>query len=82
MNGQNTDCLLFQNKLYSGLAGLYPEDYNPGIVNAEHSGKLQTLAQMLASMYSSVPRQRVVVVSNYTQVRTQYSTQTGANPPD
>ena len=64
----NTFSVILQTQLYIGLAGLYPKDFDPTGVTTEHSGKLFTLAQMLHSMYNAVPRQRVVVVSNYTQV--------------
>ena len=57
-----------QTQLYSGLSELYPEEFDAAAVTTQHSGKLFTLAQMLRSMHNAVPRQRVVVVSNYTQV--------------
>ena len=57
-----------QTQLYSGLSELYPEEFDTAPVTTQHSGKLFTLAQMLRSMHNAVPRQRVVVVSNYRQV--------------
>ena len=57
--------LCLQTELYRDLAALFPADYEPEV---EHSGKLAVLDELLRSMYTASPRQRVVLVSNYTQV--------------
>ena len=53
--------------LYEGLDRSFPADYNPGTFTTDHSGKLQVLGHLLAHMHRS--GDRVVLVSNYTQVR-------------
>ncbi len=55
-------------QLYKGLAEVYPPEYDASQVMSEHSGKLAVLSSLLRSMYNATPRQRVVLVSNYTQV--------------
>lgn len=59
--------LLQEASLYEGLDRSFPEDYNPDSFSTDHSGKLQVLSHILANMHCT--GERVVLVSNYTQVR-------------
>ena len=58
----------FLKELYTGLLALYPEDYDPSQILLEHSGKMMVLAALLDSLKTSGSKERIVVVSNYTQV--------------
>ncbi|XP_027053891.1 DNA repair and recombination protein RAD54B-like [Pocillopora damicornis] len=51
--------------LYEGLDRSFPENFNPGCFTTNHSGKLQALGHILTQIRST--RERVVLVSNYTQ---------------
>ena len=65
----NKSCLfLFQSDLYQGLYALYPSGYDINAADTEGSGKLMVLSQLLAAFYGAEPQERVVLVSNYTQV--------------
>ena len=57
----------FQSQLYDGIKRYYPEEYDPTECKMEYSGKLWVLAAMLEYLHSSTG-EKVVVVSNYTQV--------------
>ena len=59
-------CISFQETLYDDLHMYYPLDYDPNI--NDHSGKLKVLANLLGNIRTHSPGERVVVVSNYTQV--------------
>ncbi|KAI8521239.1 DNA repair and recombination protein rad54b [Branchiostoma belcheri] len=53
--------------IYQDVLSLFPRGYDPNSASPEYSGKLQVLADLLGSLYSEGPRERIVVVSNYTQ---------------
>lgn len=55
-----------EKSLYDGLLSMFPSNYDQGSLNLEMSGKLATLSRMLEDIYNL--KERVVVVSNYTQV--------------
>ncbi|XP_007886120.2 DNA repair and recombination protein RAD54B isoform X3 [Callorhinchus milii] len=52
---------------YKDLAGIFPENYEPGTFTAKDSGKLRVLTDLLAAIHHQTPSERVVLVSNYTQ---------------
>ncbi|XP_070568262.1 DNA repair and recombination protein RAD54B-like isoform X2 [Ptychodera flava] len=56
-----------QETLFKDLVSVYPLDFDQNKENTSDSGKLTVLAAMLKSFNESKPKQRVVVVSNYTQ---------------
>ena len=60
--------LFFQGSLYEGLHRLYPDSYDPDRFTTEHSGKLLVVSRMLSHIHGS--DERVVLISNYTQVST------------
>jgi len=53
--------------VYEGLDRSFPVDYKPDHFTTDHSGKLQVLSHILAQIYRE--GERVVLVSNYTQVK-------------
>lgn len=56
-----------EESLYDGLLSVFPQDYDDKqVLNPQESGKLGTLSKMLDNISSM--DERVVVVSNYTQV--------------
>lgn len=55
--------------MYEGLDRSFPEGYTPDRFTTDHSGKLQVLSHILAQIHGI--GERVVLVSNYTQVRFQ-----------
>ncbi|XP_077986095.1 DNA repair and recombination protein RAD54B-like [Glandiceps talaboti] len=56
-----------QEVLYRDVCSLYPPLFDVNDVNIDDSGKLMVLAAMLKSFHTATPKQRVVVVSNYTK---------------
>ena len=60
-------CLQVDPSLYAGVLPLYPAGYDPLMCNIEHSGKLTVLSKMLEYLHSNT-REKIVLVSNYTQV--------------
>ena len=64
---------LFQSELYHGLFNKYPADYTPDNVRLDDSGKLAVLMGLLCELSQTSPLQKVVVVSNYTQVSVSYT---------
>lgn len=64
------DCfpyMQFDSSLYAGVLPLYPSGYDPLTCCMEHSGKLTVLSKMLQYLHTNT-REKIVVVSNYTQV--------------
>ena len=53
--------------MYEGLDRSFPVDYKPEHFTTGHSGKLQVLGHILAQIHRQ--GERVVLVSNYTQVK-------------
>ena len=66
----NVRCAFYPHKaeLYRGLRKLYPADFDPSQMRAEDSGKLLALVTLLEQLHQATPSERVVLVSNYTQV--------------
>lgn len=63
-------CPLFnqqESSLYEGLDRCFPQGFNPDTFTLDNSGKLQVLGKMLTQMQRAGAR--VVLVSNYTQVK-------------
>ena len=55
--------------LYSGVLKLFPCDYDPHVRGvASGCGKLTVLSEMLYGLFCLPNREKVVIVSNYTQV--------------
>ncbi|XP_031557319.1 DNA repair and recombination protein RAD54B-like [Actinia tenebrosa] len=54
-----------EESLYDGLLSVFPQGYDKQDLNPQESGKLGTLSKMLDNI--SFMKERVVVVSNYTQ---------------
>ena len=46
---------------------LFPAGFSPTEENTQHCGKLQVLCEMLGHLFTHT-REKIVVVSNYTQV--------------
>ncbi|XP_069076581.1 DNA repair and recombination protein RAD54B isoform X2 [Pleurodeles waltl] len=56
-----------ESNLYDGLLNVFPQGYDSvGFAEAE-SGKLQVLTKLLTGIRTYSPKERVVLVSNYTQ---------------
>lgn len=55
-----------EKSLYDGLLSVFPLGFDKQSLNLEMSGKLAALSKMLEDIYNA--KERVVVVSNYTQV--------------
>ncbi|EDV23259.1 uncharacterized protein TRIADDRAFT_27976, partial [Trichoplax adhaerens] len=53
--------------LYAGIQSLYPPNYSPDTFTTEHSGKLAVLSNLLDWIYQNSPKEKVVVVSNFTR---------------
>ncbi|XP_072023866.1 DNA repair and recombination protein RAD54B-like [Amphiura filiformis] len=53
--------------LYKDLLSLYPDDFNSNVANVEYSGKLQVLSTLLKAMHAGDVKEKIVLVSNYTQ---------------
>ena len=53
--------------MYEGLDRSFPVGYKPEHFTTEHSGKLKVLSHILAQIHRQ--GERVVLVSNYTQVK-------------
>ena len=56
-----------ETSVYEGLDRSFPNGYKPDHFTTDHSGKLQVLTHILAQIHRE--GERVVLVSNYTQVR-------------
>ncbi|XP_054841779.1 DNA repair and recombination protein RAD54B [Eublepharis macularius] len=54
--------------LYKGLLDIFSQEYTTTSFLETDSGKLQVLTQLLAAIHEHNPSERVVVVSNYTQM--------------
>ncbi|XP_048364013.1 DNA repair and recombination protein RAD54B isoform X2 [Sphaerodactylus townsendi] len=54
--------------LCEGLLNVFSQEYTPASFLESDSGKLQVLTQLLANIHEHSPSERVVVVSNYTQM--------------
>ncbi|KAL8181921.1 UNVERIFIED_CONTAM: DNA repair and recombination protein rad54b [Gekko kuhli] len=54
--------------LYEGLLNIFSQEYTLASFLETDSGKLQVLTQLLAAIHDQSPSERVVVVSNYTQM--------------
>ncbi|XP_015265322.1 PREDICTED: DNA repair and recombination protein RAD54B [Gekko japonicus] len=54
--------------LYGGLLDIFSQEYTLASFLETDSGKLQVLTQLLAAIHKQSPSERVVVVSNYTQM--------------
>lgn len=55
------------DSLYQDIASCFPPSYNPQSIRVEDSGKLLVLSELLHYLLSAT-REKVVLVSNYTQV--------------
>lgn len=60
-------CTQLDGGLYQGIASCFPPAYNPDSIRVEDSGKLMVLSELLHCLFSTT-REKVVLVSNYTQV--------------
>lgn len=58
-----------QEGLYAGSSDLYKEDYSSEAIQIQDSGKLRVLGSLLESFHRRTPTEKIVLVSNYTQVR-------------
>jgi len=56
-----------ETSVYEGLDRSFPGGYKSDHFTTDHSGKLQVLSHILAQIHRE--GERVVLVSNYTQVR-------------
>ena len=68
-----------QETLYDDLQAYYPPDFDPN--SSEHSGKLKVLDNLLKNIRGNSPAERVVLVSNYTQVCKEYVIDLQAGDP-
>lgn len=63
--------MLQEGSVYQGLV-FYPQGYNVPDNLVEDGGKLSVLASLLKQIYTATPRDKVVLVANYTKVKTQF----------
>ncbi|XP_038053766.1 DNA repair and recombination protein RAD54B-like [Patiria miniata] len=58
---------VLEESLYKDLLPLFPDIFTTESLNVEHSGKMKVLADLLHSMHKDELKEKIVLVSNYTQ---------------